>query len=154
MTDYEDDHAPMLFSSIKLPRSTARSTSLSLPPSFDNEGAFMYHTGPLHPQRETLNGLSSRSRRPEMGHWQHGLTRMQTGKHLANPDYPRYGTNVKRSEHLMMSGPLGLCNDPDCTECPSAYKTKRGLSMDKKVQLPPFCSNVFFLLSVMINHDA
>ncbi|XP_042407608.1 probable cyclic nucleotide-gated ion channel 20, chloroplastic isoform X1 [Zingiber officinale] len=60
-------------------------------------------------------------------------------KHLADRDYPRYGTDVKRSEHLMMSGPLGSCNDPDCTECPSAYKTKRGLqrgsmSMDKKLR--------------------
>ncbi|PWA44372.1 cyclic nucleotide-binding transporter 1 [Artemisia annua] len=27
-----------------------------------------------------------------------------------------------KNEHLMRSGQLGLCNDPYCTTCPSAYK--------------------------------
>lgn len=35
------------------------------------------------------------------------------------------GGDVPKNEHLMMSGPLGQCDDPDCVNCPPAFKNKR-----------------------------
>ncbi|KAI3724114.1 hypothetical protein L2E82_35880 [Cichorium intybus] len=33
--------------------------------------------------------------------------------------------NEAKSEHLLKSGQLGMCNDPYCTTCPTSYKAKR-----------------------------
>lgn len=153
MTDREDDHAPMLSGNIELPRFTARSASMSVPPSFAIEDTFISHTGPLRIQRapdiSTVSGPLSRNRR-------HGVTRMQSRSNNVTPevlfgvDDSSYGGDVMRNEHLLMSGPLGLCNNPDCTECPAAYKTKKAfprgsISLDKKVH-SALCSIPLILL--------
>ncbi|KAG8072592.1 hypothetical protein GUJ93_ZPchr0006g41499 [Zizania palustris] len=36
-----------------------------------------------------------------------------------------YSGNIPKNEHLMMSGPLGQCDNPDCANCPPACKNKR-----------------------------
>ncbi|XP_074587660.1 putative cyclic nucleotide-gated ion channel 20, chloroplastic [Curcuma longa] len=141
MTDREDDHAPMLSGNIELPRFTARSASMSMPASFAIEDTFISHTGPLRiqraPENSTVSGPLNRNRR-------NGVTRMQSRLNAVTPevfgvDDSSYGRDVMRNEHLLMSGPLGLCNNPDCTECPAAYKTKQAfprssISQDKKLR--------------------
>lgn len=152
MTDREDDHAPMLSGNIELPRFTARSASMSMPASFAIEDTFISHTGPLRiqraPENSTVSGPLNRNRR-------NGVTRMQSRLNAVTPevfgvDDSSYGRDVMRNEHLLMSGPLGLCNNPDCTECPAAYKTKQAfprssISQDKKVRFA-ICSIPLILL--------
>ncbi|KAG6534137.1 hypothetical protein ZIOFF_008021 [Zingiber officinale] len=83
MTNREDDHAPMLLGNIELPRFTARSASMSMPPSFAIEGAFTSHTRPLRSERapevNTVSGPLSRNRR-------HGVTRMQSRSNAVTPE--------------------------------------------------------------------
>ncbi|XP_042453962.1 probable cyclic nucleotide-gated ion channel 20, chloroplastic isoform X2 [Zingiber officinale] len=125
---------------IELPRFTARSVSMSIPPSFAIEDTFISHTGPLRirkvPEISTVGGPLSRNTR-------HGVTRVQSRSNAGTPevfdiDDSSYGGDVMRHEHLLMSGPLGPCNNPDRTECPAAYKTKKAflrssISLDKKL---------------------
>ncbi|WOK94280.1 hypothetical protein Cni_G02982 [Canna indica] len=148
MDDQEKDYVPMLSGNIELPRFTARSASMSMPPnvSCESEDTFISHTGPLHVQRENefgvSDGPSSRNRRTEKGRWP-GLSKPHNRSHAITPeafgrDDSSGNNHVMKNEHLLMSGPLGLCNNPDCTECPAAYKTKKGfqkssISLDEKL---------------------
>ncbi|KAJ8480460.1 hypothetical protein OPV22_024187 [Ensete ventricosum] len=137
----------MLSGNIEMPRVTARSASMSMPPnaSYDGEASLVFHTGPLRTQRTTEYGVPSgplsRNRKPE-NHWT-GHGKLHNRSHAVMPEVLGGGafpdTNyVTRNEHLLMSGPLGLCNNPDCTECPAVYKAKRShqkssVSLEKKL---------------------
>ncbi|CAL9123855.1 unnamed protein product [Musa acuminata var. zebrina] len=147
MAEHEKDYVPMLSGNIEMRRFTARSASMSVPPnaSYDGEDSLVFHTGPLRTQRTTEYGVAvgplSRNRKPE-NHWTghgklHNRTQAVMPEVLGGGAFP--DTNyVTRNEHLLMSGPLGLCNNPDCTECPAAYKAKRShqkssVSLEKKL---------------------
>lgn len=147
MAEHEKDYVPMLSGNIEMRRFTARSASMSVPPnaSYDGEDSLVFHTGPLRTQRTTEYGVpggpSSRNRKPE-NHWT-GHGKLHNRSQAVMPEVLGGGafpdTNyVTRNEHLLMSGPLGLCNNPDCTECPAVYKAKRShqkssVSLEKKV---------------------
>ncbi|THU52255.1 hypothetical protein C4D60_Mb10t02050 [Musa balbisiana] len=147
MAEHEKDYVPMLSGNIEMRRFTARSASMSVPPnaSYDGEDSLVFHTGPLRTQRTTEYGVpggpSSRNRKPE-NHWT-GHGKLHNRSQAVMPEVLGGGafpdTNyVTRNEHLLMSGPLGLCNNPDCTECPAVYKAKRShqkssVSLEKKL---------------------
>lgn len=42
-----------------------------------------------------------------------------------------YHDHVNKKDHLLKSGPLGLCNNPYCTECPAAYKKLKKINFDR-----------------------
>ncbi|URE45135.1 cNMP [Musa troglodytarum] len=146
MAEHEKDYVPMLSGNIEMRRFTARSASMSMPPnaSYDGEDSLVFHTGPLRTQRASEYGVAggplSRNRKPE-NHWT-GHGKLHNRSHAVMPEVLGGGafpdTNyVTRNEHLLMSGPLGLCNNPDCTECPAVYKAKRShqkssVSLEKK----------------------
>lgn len=147
MAEHEKDYVPMLSGNIEMRRFTARSASMSVPPnaSYDGEDSLVFHTGPLRTQRTTEYGVAvgplSRNRKPE-NHWT-GHGKLHNRSQAVMPEVLGGGafpdTNyVTRNEHLLMSGPLGLCNNPDCTECPAVYKAKRShqkssVSLEKKL---------------------
>lgn len=147
MAEHEKDYVPMLSGNIEMRRFTARSASMSVPPnaSYDGEDSLVFHTGPLRTQRTTEYGVAggplSRNRKPE-NHWT-GHGKLHNRSQAVMPEVLGGGafpdTNyVMRNEHLLMSGPLGLCNNPDCTECPAVYKAKRShqkssVSLEKKL---------------------
>ncbi|CAN6253107.1 unnamed protein product [Urochloa humidicola] len=133
MTDQERDDVPMLLRNIELPR-FPRSTSMCIPVRDDEyeEDTFVPHTGPLfiQPPTQTTAGIPFTSRdTPDR------LPRPSQGKPVSKPHavMPEetegnrwyYSGQVPKNEHLLMSGPLGQCDDPDCVNCPPACKNKR-----------------------------
>jgi cyclic nucleotide gated channel, plant len=151
--DSDKDNIPMLSKNVELKRFTMRSASMSIPSdeTFSNP-SFISHTGPLQmqkpPQFVPMSGpLRSFKRKdnlpPSYPHGNQSNDIPSTSvtvmaEELGRSD--RYHDHVKQNDHLLKSGPLGLCNDPDCTECPAAYKkSKRSsfyrsyASLDSKV---------------------
>lgn len=127
-------------SSVELRRFTSRCASLSTPfnPSYENEDTFVSHTGPLTSQRMSdfsQNGTLHANRKYKT------IPLMMHGRQRNNAIMPEGEGHGGRNDHLLKSGPLGLCNNPDCTTCPSAYKTKikyykDSPSPDRKVLFP------------------
>nr|CAD1825097.1 unnamed protein product [Ananas comosus var. bracteatus] len=136
MTDRDKDHVPILPRKVELQKFTARSASMSIPVSetYENEDTFVSHTGPLRLQRPTqfehMSGPLYSNQRAEKPTWTK-LGKQNSIAHAIMPEEIRrndwsYHNDIGRNEHLLKSGPLGLCNNPDCTDCPAAYKkTKR-----------------------------
>ncbi|CAN6245922.1 unnamed protein product [Urochloa humidicola] len=133
MADHERDDVPMLLRNIELPR-FPRSTSMCIPVRDDEyeEDTFVPHTGPLfiQPPTQTTPGIPFTSRdTPDR------LPRPSQGKPVSKPHavMPEetegnrwyYSGQVPKNEHLLMSGPLGQCDNPDCVNCPPACKNKR-----------------------------
>ncbi|KAK3120510.1 hypothetical protein QOZ80_9AG0689050 [Eleusine coracana subsp. coracana] len=134
MSDQERDDIPMLLRNIELPR-FPRSTSMCMPVRDDEyeEDTYVPHTGPLFIQPPTQpsagNPFTSRDTPPDRP------PRPPQGKQVSKPHAVRpeefgenrwsYGGEVPKNEHLMMSGPLGQCDNPDCVNCPPACKNKR-----------------------------
>lgn len=134
MTDQERDDVPMLLRNVELPRFPLRSTSMCMPVRDDEyeEDTFVSHTGPLLIQTPTQGapGIPFTSRdTPDR------LPRPSQGKQVSKPNAVmpeeirgnRWSNSgqVPKNEHLMMSGPLGQCDNPDCVNCPPACKNKR-----------------------------
>ncbi|XP_073010183.1 probable cyclic nucleotide-gated ion channel 20, chloroplastic isoform X1 [Typha latifolia] len=145
MTDREKDHVPMLLKNVELQRFTMRSASMSIPvnESYDNGDTFISHTGPLRgpTQFSHMSGpLNSnqrtekfpRSSQAKQSNRSHAVMPEEIGRNDLS-----YNDHIAKNEHLLKSGPLGLCNNPDCTDCPAAYKTKishyRVSSLDNKL---------------------
>jgi len=134
MTDQERDDVPMLLRNVELPRFPLRSTSMCIPVRDDEyeEDTFVPHTGPLfiQPPTQTTSGIPFTSRdtpdrlpRPSQGKpvsKPHAIMPEETGGNRWS-----YSGQVPKNEHLLMSGPLGQCNNPDCVNCPPACKNKR-----------------------------
>ncbi|KAK8966741.1 hypothetical protein KSP40_PGU006573 [Platanthera guangdongensis] len=130
---YSDaDHGTMSVRTVELQRISARSASMTIPlnASYESEDTFISHTGPLSSQKMTkfspMSGPLPRSQTRERSSLDEG--KRYHGKSYANmPEDmdPIYNNDTQRNVHLWKSGPLALCNDPDCIECPSVYKTKR-----------------------------
>ncbi|XP_038987401.1 probable cyclic nucleotide-gated ion channel 20, chloroplastic [Phoenix dactylifera] len=149
MADQDKDHIPMLSKDIKLQKITARSASMSMPPnvSYESEDTFISHTGPLRIQRTTQfaptsGPLCGNQKVDEVPWLKHGKQHAKI--HAVMPEVMGQNgwsdnNHHTKNEHLLKSGPLGLCNDPDCTDCPAAYKTKRSyyknsVSLDSKLR--------------------
>ncbi|CAI9113296.1 OLC1v1013869C1 [Oldenlandia corymbosa var. corymbosa] len=110
--------------------SRTRSASISIPMHsldyYGSEQGFISHTGPL--RNEKLNAVI------EMSTWQaNGATGQKTSetKEERYPSFNRMDRTVRsdnrytgKSDNLLKSGPLGMCNDPYCTTCPSYYHVK------------------------------
>ncbi|KAG2661908.1 probable cyclic nucleotide-gated ion channel 20, chloroplastic [Panicum virgatum] len=134
MTDQERDDVPMLLRNVELPRFPLRSTSMCIPVRDDEneEDTFVPHTGPLfiQPPTQTTSGIPFTSRdtpdrlpRPSQGKpvsKPHAVMPEETGGNRWS-----YNGQVPKNEHLLMSGPLGQCDNPDCVNCPPACKNKR-----------------------------
>ncbi|WOK96133.1 hypothetical protein Cni_G04840 [Canna indica] len=148
MDEQEKDSLPMLSCTMKASRFPGRSASMSMPPnaSYDNEDAFISHTGPLRTQRTTEFGVAndplSRNTRSKNVCWDARGKPQNRSSAIMPEVFSRENisntNSVMRNEHLLMSGPLGLCDNPDCTKCPAAYKTKRSydkspISLDNKL---------------------
>lgn len=148
MADWVNDVAPMLSDdNVKSKKYTVRSASMSIPThsSYEDDSALVSHTGPLRGEKSLrfipLSGPQYSNRRPE---WigvrlgkQQSKTFVDMPEDMAQNGW-REGDHGRRNKHLLMSGPLGLCNNPDCTSCPAAYKTKQttykhSLHLDTKV---------------------
>lgn len=124
--------------------------SIPVSETYENEDTFVSHTGPLRLQRPTqfehMSGPLYSNQRAEKPTWTK-LGKQNSIAHAIMPEEIRrndwsYHNDIGRNEHLLKSGPLGLCNNPDCTDCPAAYKkTKRHYygspaSLDSKVLFP------------------
>ena len=93
---------------------------------------FVPHTGPLfiQPPTQTTLGIPFTSRnipdrlpRPSQGKpvsKPHAIMPEETGGNRWS-----YSGQVPKNEHLLMSGPLGQFDNPDCVNCPPACKNKR-----------------------------
>ncbi|KAL6635208.1 hypothetical protein ACP70R_027879 [Stipagrostis hirtigluma subsp. patula] len=131
MSDQERDDVPMLLRNVELPRFPLRSTSMCIPVRDDEheEDRFVSHTGPLfiQPPPQTSGGIPFTSRNTP--------DRLPRPSPVSNPNavMPEeiggnswsYSGHIPKNEHLMMSGPLGQCDNPDCVDCPPACKNKR-----------------------------
>lgn len=132
----DEDPSTMSPSHVELQRLSARSASMAIPlnESYETEDAFIFHTGPLSNQTKSqfspMIGPSLRIQ--TAGHASLDQHRKHHDKSRAvmpedmDQRYWLYSSDAPRNEHLWKSGPLAVCNNPDCIECPAAYKTKRG----------------------------
>jgi cyclic nucleotide gated channel, plant len=145
MSDPERDDIPMLLRNIELSR-FPRSTSMCMPVRDDEyeEDTYVSHTGPLFIQPATGSPFTStevpqdRPPRPPQG-------KQVSKPHAVRPEEIgenrwswSYSGGVPNNEHLIMSAPLGQCDNPDCVDCPPACKNKRHFhggsnALDKKV---------------------
>lgn len=135
MADWVNDKVPMLSDdNVKSKKYTARSASMSIPAhsSYESDNALVSHTGPLRGENSLqlipMSGPLYSNRKPERIGLQLGKQQskifVDMPEEMAQNGW-RESDHGRRNEHLLMSGPLGLCNNPDCTSCPSAYKTKQ-----------------------------
>ena len=139
MADWVTDKVPMLSDKNVISKKyTARSASMSIPvnSSYGSDDAFISHTGPLRGDRSSHFVQKPDGVGPHLGKQQSKafvvMPEEMSGNGWIESDHGG------KNEHLLMSGPLGLCNNPDCTSCPAAYKTKQStykstLHLDSKV---------------------
>lgn len=132
----DDNHSTRSRQNIELPGISARSVSMTIPlnASYEREEAFMSHTGPLYSHKTSqfspMSGPLHGSQTP--GHTSLvKYERHNSKSHAVMPEemHERYwldGRDAQSNEHLWMSGPLAVCNNADCIDCPAAYKTRRG----------------------------
>ncbi|KAK9118016.1 hypothetical protein Scep_016109 [Stephania cephalantha] len=111
-----------------------RSASMSTTPrslDYDGENFLVSHTGPLRSERRTpliqMSGPLLTSKKPDKLVW----PILDTKGRLQQVDSDEYPSSnqvdqkdskdnlVGKNEHLLRSGPLGMCNDPYCTTCPT-----------------------------------
>ncbi|XP_020273946.1 probable cyclic nucleotide-gated ion channel 20, chloroplastic [Asparagus officinalis] len=145
----DSDKIPMLSDNyVKSKKYTARSASMSSPvsSSYESDDAFISHTGPLRGERSSrfipMSGPLFIDQKPEGAGPHLGKQRSKpfviVPEEMGESGWKDSGS-VGKHEHLLKSGPLGLCNNPDCTTCPATYKTKRStykgsLHLDAKLR--------------------
>ncbi|KAH7656151.1 Voltage-gated potassium channels domain-containing protein [Dioscorea alata] len=137
MVDENEYRASNLHTSIELERFTTRSASMSIPPPIEydeSEEAVLFHTGPLRNQRNPLFipmsgplcGLNQKSSRNVFGS-NHSKQRNKfhavTPEEIGRRDQSDISAS-ERNDHLLKSGPLAICSNPNCVVCPGAYKTE------------------------------
>lgn len=131
-------------------RSTIRSASMSMPMnamgSSDNENYLISHTGPLRSERTTpfipRSGPLYSNRKPDnLFRTINGLPGGKTPANMAEEFSSIKGIDKKdwpddnfadKNVHLLRSGPLGICNDPYCTSCPTNYHFKPAAQKNSK----------------------
>lgn len=163
----EKDEAPMLsntyptkgeYMGSQSPKlsSRARSASMSTPrspmESYESEDNFLMGlTGPLQSKRKPpsvhLSGPLYTSYkhenlfRPTRDETMHKTTERVVEKYSSLKGLGQDGwaaNHGAKNEHLLRSGPLGMCSDPYCTTCPTYYNqqpkhSKYSLSIDSKL---------------------
>lgn len=142
MTEEEKDHlAPSI--NVELPSFTARSLSLSVGPnaSYESVDASISRTRSLHRLRITEFSQISDPlyvhQKPRNVLWlKH--KKHQNNSYTVTPAKISHGDSSndrsgERGNHLLKSGPLGLCNDPDCISCPAKTNQKAQASLGRKV---------------------
>ncbi|KAL6000984.1 hypothetical protein ACLOJK_006711 [Asimina triloba] len=134
-------------------RSTTRSVSMTIATNSIEpygENSVVSHTGPLYgaklPLFTPMSGPLYTIRKLENLHQpMNGKLEERTNGakdsyiEMGQTDWP--GDNLPaRNEHLLKSGPLGRCNNPFCTTCPTNYdfnaaqkKYKRASAFEHKV---------------------
>ncbi|XP_077236250.1 putative cyclic nucleotide-gated ion channel 20, chloroplastic [Tasmannia lanceolata] len=126
-------------------RSVSMSISMNARGAYESETSLVSHTGPLLSERKTpyipMSGpLFSNRKSENLFQPMHGLLGNKKGSVMAEEfssvngtgqDMP-YDNLVGKNEHLLKSGPLGRCNDPYCTTCPTYYNFKPGQQKKSK----------------------
>ncbi|CAI0472789.1 unnamed protein product [Linum tenue] len=104
----------------------SRSATFTIPMDrYENENHLGGFTGPLRSERRMppsqLSGpLFISSPSEHVSHQKPGLPRNKTVKQDYHWSGDKHGA---KNEHLLRSGPLGMCSDPYCTTCPTYYNT-------------------------------
>lgn len=165
MNSVEEDDEPMLWDThinpyksrdVEQPEFTVRSRSASMSrtqytgnllASERRTPAFVHMSGPLYTNQKPdsislpIKGLTA----PPTSDLALEYPSFKNTDEKDSPNDNFSGTN----EHLMKSGPLGMCNDPYCTTCPTYNKAavaKLGISK------PQSDLRVIFLASVRMIH--
>lgn len=133
-----DEHLdPQYRRSASWSRSASLSIDMTSMDSHERETNLVGHTGPLRSQRTPFVPMSGPL---YVSHRTNNLLRpsqVATGEKEAEPRIEKYpsingmnqndwreGNFVRKNDHLLRSGQLGMCNDPYCTTCPSYYSYK------------------------------
>ncbi|KAM3224758.1 hypothetical protein ACQJBY_057866 [Aegilops geniculata] len=136
MSDQERDDIPMLLRNIELPR-FPRSTSMCMPVRDEDyeEDTYVPHTGPLSSQPSSQvaaagNPFVVSRHTPDNRPPRHPQVKQVSKPQAVMPEDAggnrwSHGGDIPKNEHLMMSGPLGQCDNPDCVHCPPVCKNKR-----------------------------
>ncbi|WOG96814.1 hypothetical protein DCAR_0416151 [Daucus carota subsp. sativus] len=148
----EKDEVPMLSSTYmqmdenekhQFTRSTTRmrSASISIPmPSLDSSdkaNTFIGHTGPLRSERKIPYIQMSGPLYAKRGN-DTLFEQRATGSKATEATFDKYPSikgvdhndwpdrnRERTNEHLLKSGPLGMCSDPYCTTCPTYFEGNR-----------------------------
>ncbi|CAJ2667231.1 unnamed protein product [Trifolium pratense] len=124
-----------------------RSVSISIPmipmDPYERDTNLRGHTGPLRSKRKTpfspMSGPLYVTHRPENLFWQNMVAQRSNAVESKTEKFPlcniMSGHDLQnnyagKNEHLVRSGPLGMCNDPYCTTCPTYFKATQ--QMDSK----------------------
>ncbi|KAH9290362.1 hypothetical protein KI387_034479, partial [Taxus chinensis] len=98
--------------------------------------AFIPMSGPLPMDRASEGtSISTGALLRTVGKVEGTGTKFQGAVGLSGGGHGMNDNHGKKHEHLLKSGPLGRCNDPFCTTCPSYYAIKE--KNTKKSQLRP-----------------
>lgn len=148
MDSSEDDHSTLSQRNVELQGISARSVSMTVPlnAACESEDAFFSHTGPLYSHKtapvSSMSGTLHGGITPRHASFsEHSKAHAIRPKEM-NGRYWLGGSDAHRNEHLWKSGPLAVCNNADCIDCPAAYKTRRGYyrtsgSLETKVFAEP-----------------
>ncbi|XP_077230567.1 putative cyclic nucleotide-gated ion channel 20, chloroplastic [Tasmannia lanceolata] len=127
-------------------RSTTRSFSMNPMGAYESETSLVSHTGPLRSERKIpfipMSGPLFKTPKSEnhfrpmpglLGTKKSSVTaeEFSSGNGIGQKDWPD-DNFVGKNEHLLKSGPLGRCNDPYCTTCPTYYNFKPGQQKKSK----------------------
>ncbi|GAU28135.1 hypothetical protein TSUD_295740 [Trifolium subterraneum] len=124
-----------------------RSVSISIPmipmDPYERDTNLRGHTGPLRSKRKMpfspMSGPLYVTPRPENLFWQNMVAPRSNAVESKTEKFPlcniMSGHDLQnnyagKNEHLVRSGPLGMCNDPYCTTCPTYFKATQ--QMDSK----------------------
>jgi len=157
MANFEKDEVP-IFSEVhpkpsnepvdtKFPRGVprTRSVSISIPSTltepYERGNNLVGYTGPLRSQRKTpfdhMSGpLYVTNKHGNLFRHNRVASEYQTAESKAEnfPSCCGMGENdlqnnyAGKNEHLVRSGPLGMCNDPYCTTCPTYFKATQQMN--------------------------
>ncbi|KAH1234032.1 putative cyclic nucleotide-gated ion channel 20, chloroplastic [Glycine max] len=157
MANFEKDEVP-IFSDIhpklsnelvdsKFPRRVprTRSVSISIPATltepYERDTNLVGYTGPLRSQRKTpfdqMSGPLYVTNKPGNLFRQNRVAPEYQTAESKTENFPSccgVGENdlqnnyAGKNEHLIRSGPLGMCNDPYCTTCPTYFKATQQMT--------------------------
>ncbi|KAL5142791.1 putative cyclic nucleotide-gated ion channel 20, chloroplastic [Glycine soja] len=157
MANFEKDEVP-IFSDIhpklsnelvdsKFPRRVprTRSVSISIPATltepYERDTNLVGYTGPLRSQRKTpfdqMSGPLYVTNKPGNLFRQNRVAPEYQTAESKTENFPSccgMGENdlqnnyAGKNEHLIRSGPLGMCNDPYCTTCPTYFKATQQMT--------------------------